>query len=150
MGSDCISLNDIYQNTIGDISSAIANTTTSTSTQNWITATNSGLASNYSYITTDDLVYRSRIEDYLLTVIKFLGEKEVDSLLEVLLIRGVNEMSDIKGVITYIIRHRHFSEDFLLKYFEHVTIEDIRVLHSADIASHDYPALALMIESKEC
>jgi hypothetical protein len=154
MGSDCISsLNGLYQNSITDISdyitgSAISNTTTNTSSQNWIT-TNSGLGSNFSYIDTDDLVYRTPAS-YLTTLLTYLGEAEISEILDKILTRGTDNEREVKAFIREVVRSRHFSEDFVLKYFEHVTTADIKVQHNSDILSHDYPALALAIEGKEC
>ena len=149
MGSDCISsLNGLYTNTIGDLNDYI--NTSNASGLSWATTnTNSGLGSNYSYITTDDLIYRTQAS-YLTTLLTYLGEAEISEILDKIITRGTDNEREVKAFIREVIRNRHFSEDFVLKYFEYVTTADIKVQHNSDILSHDYPALALAIEGKEC
>lgn len=86
-------------------------------------------------------------QDNLGSLITYLKETEVENLLDTLIERAVDDTNTVKQIISAVIRSRHFSEDFVLKYFDYVSLPDIRCHHASDINSHSYERLALLIIS---
>ena len=63
---------------------------------------------------------------------------------DILIERAVDDNKYLKKqIISSVIRSRHFSEEFILKYFDYVGLPDIRCHHASDINSHNYERLAL-------
>lgn len=85
------------------------------------------------------------VQDNLGSLITYLKEPEIENLLDTLIERAVDDQNTLKQIISSIIRSRHFSEEFILKYFDYVEIHDIRCHHASDINSHNYERLALLL-----
>lgn len=85
------------------------------------------------------------VQDNLGSLITYLKEPEIENMLDILIERAVDDNNLLKQIISSVIRSRHFSEEFILKYFDYVGLPDIRCHHASDINSHNYERLALLI-----
>ena len=99
---------------------------------NWTTI---GSTSDFAYYKDSTLenLFLYLKEEEILDIFSKIVERESDS-------------AEIKNIISRVIRSRHFTEDFLLEYISYMEINDILVMHKADIKSGAYPNIALMIE----
>lgn len=59
------------------------------------------------------------------------------------------ESEELKRILNSLITSRVFSEEFILKYFDYLSVEDIRVLHKPQICSGEYEKLTLLIKASE-
>lgn len=114
-----------------------------------IGTTASGLSwTTPSYATIGYMDAASINNDNLPGLFSFLKEEEIEEIFDKIIERadGKDNDSIVKDSISAIIKKRHFSEDFLMKYFQYTSIEVIMKEHSADIKSQNYTQLALLIE----
>lgn len=104
----------------------------------------SAINNSISYITTNDV---SEYGDfYILKNIAYhLNEDELLNLLDKLKARGM----DIKCFVRFLVKNRHFSEEFLLKNLEYLYRQDILQLHKADLFSNSYQQINLFYEAKQ-
>lgn len=126
--------------------SASSLTTTSNGTSNTIyvnggTLGSSGIATTLAW---DDSWYGTG-KQIMETTINVLKELEVSELLDKVISRN-KDKSSVRSVISWTVRNRHFSEEFLIRYSDYLNITDIMVMHSPDIQSGEYSQLALMFE----
>lgn len=128
------------------------NTTTATSSylgsNITIGTTSSGLSwttPSYATVGYMDATFNN---DNLPDLFSFLKEEEIEEIFDKIIERadGKDNNSIVRDSISAVIKKRHFSEDFLMKYFQYTSIEAIMKEHSADIKSQNYTQLALLIE----
>lgn len=75
----------------------------------------------------------------------YLKEEEISEIFNKIVERE-SDSEKIKSIVSRVVRVRHFSEEFLLEYIQYMDMNDITVMHNADIKSGEYPNIALIIE----
>ena len=87
--------------------------------------------------------------EFLAYIGKYLSEDEIDTMLSNIKHRASYLNEDVslglKGYIKNLVSTRHFSEDFLVKYYDYLSREDILIMHASEIATNTYPELALLL-----
>lgn len=123
-------------------SSTALNTTTATLTLG--SGSTYGTLSSGVYFTGD--CYSS--ESQLKGLISFMTEIEIDEMLTKITDRLNNpeNMYSLKSIISPIVRSRHFSEAFLMKYLSYISKDDIMAFHAGDVQSGEYSQLGLYLE----
>lgn len=109
------------------------------------TATNS----YFSTIGTVDFSNYYTTNLYSLTSIlcNYMGESEIIDLINKLFPK-IKNGSEKEQFLREIVRERHFSEQFLIDYWDFLSEDVVLRNHRADIQSGDYSRLALMLELK--
>lgn len=98
--------------------------------------------SDYCYSNSADIVYFQFIIDYL-------NETEIEDIINKLIERSISgdDNNLLKDVLNKIVSLRHFSEDFLIKFLDKLTVRSLMEQHSANIKSGEYSQIALYIET---
>lgn len=82
----------------------------------------------------------------------YFSEKEIEIFLDRIienLSKENLEFLEFRFLIKNLIKKRHFSEDFLLKYFGYISENsDIYEMHKADLVTKKYNSLYLLMELK--
>lgn len=84
----------------------------------------------------------------MIDFIKYFTEKELEEYIDKMIERETNKEA-LTDIISEIVNCRHFSEDFLCKYFEYIKRGSFYNWHNADIVSGDYARLKLLFVSEE-
>lgn len=122
--------------------------TTTSPAISWSNAYNTN-SLNTGYSTSIDSSYfNSYFDDKLQLLISVLKESEIEELFDKFIERN-DDSDDIIKILKSVISQRHFSEDFLLKYYIYIDERTVKTQHSADIKSQEYSRLALLIEGQK-
>lgn len=123
-------------------SSTALNTTTATLTLG--SGSTYGTLAGGVYFTGD--CYSS--EGQLKGLISFMTETEIDEMLTKITDRLNNpeNMYSLKSIISTMVRSRHFSEAFLMKYLSYISKDDIMEFHAGEVQSGEYSQLGLYLE----
>jgi hypothetical protein len=138
----------------------LSNTTSATSNYANLTASNLTVSPAWTTASTySNIFYNPELDitslncNFLLFVAKYFTEEEIEKLLSDISERAnsINEnISDTFGrCVRVLVRARHFSEDFLMKYYESLSREDILALHTPDVSSGTYAQLALLLANDD-
>lgn len=131
------------------------NISTSTLALNTATTTSGSsitLGSGSTYSTLSNGIYFTgdcySSEGQLKGLISFMTETEIDEMLTKITDRLNNpeNMYSLKSIISSMVRSRHFSEAFLMKYLSYISKEDIMTFHAGDVQSGEYSQLGLYLE----
>lgn len=79
------------------------------------------------------------------TLFEMMTEKEIEEILDKIISRS-KENEKIMQIVVLAVRSRHYSEAFLSKYLEWLSIYDIKENHSAELSSGEYSSVALYYE----
>ena len=96
------------------------------------------------YYTTDMLINGEEFsaEEFL----SYMTEDEVTNILEKV---ELSNKSRLKNAVRWLVKNRHFSEDFLAKYLDYLYKNDILIKHMSDLNSRAYSKICLYYEAKE-
>lgn len=129
--------------------STLSLNTTTTTAGSSITTLGSGsaygsLATGSIYFTGD--CYSS--DSQLKGLISFMTETEIDEMLTKITgrLNDAENMYSLKSIISSMVRSRHFSEAFLMKYLSYISKDDIMAFHAGDVQSGEYSQLGLYLE----
>lgn len=96
----------------------------------------------------DNQYHVMRDDEKVVDCLNYLSEVELMSILDNMLAKGCDH-DNFKILLRLLLESRHFSEDFLLNFYEYTTSDIIKIKHLADIKSQAYPSIALMVQSEE-
>lgn len=96
----------------------------------------------------DGLYHVMRDDEKVVDCLNYLSEVELMSILDNMLAKGCDH-DNFKILLRLLLESRHFSEEFLLNFYEYTTPNIIKIKHLADIKSQAYPSIALMVQSEE-
>lgn len=136
--------------------SGTATTSINQSTLSLNTATTTGssitLGSGSTYGTLATGIYFNgdcySSDSQLKGLISFMTETEIDEMLTKITDRlnDAENIYSLKSIISSMVRSRHFSEAFLMKYLSYISKDDIMVFHAGDVQSGEYSQLGLYLE----
>lgn len=136
--------------------SGTATTSVSPSTLSLNTATTAGssitLGSGSTYGTLATGIYFNgdcySSDSQLKGLISFMTESEIDEMLTKITgrLNDAENMYSLKSIISSMVRSRHFSEAFLMKYLSYISKDDIMAFHAGDVQSGEYSQLGLYLE----
>lgn len=75
-----------------------------------------------------------------------MQEAEIFEFLQKMESRGCDKTS-FKHYVNTAITVRHVSEDFLIQFSQYITMKVLKEHYAAEIASQEYPTIALLVES---
>lgn len=109
-----------------------------------------GLHSSISIATTTPYVsgYTASYSNFV-ELSTYFTEEEIEIFIDKLIERVSSDSEDyyqVQQIIRDVVRMNHFSEEFLLKYIQHLAKSDIFVHHRSDIQSGSYKELKLFFE----
>lgn len=88
-------------------------------------------------------------------LVNFMTEEDIDKVLSTVSLRlksakdEDNTSFKFKSAVSEIVRSRHFSEEFLMKYISYLSKNDVLRYHSGDIQSGEYNTVGLYYEVSE-
>jgi len=126
----------------------------STIANNWIVADNSSNICSIqatpqtlqSIWTTSNATDYSVYHNYIISYEKIfdaLSEDELEPIIDTILERDKHAGHYF---VVSLVKKRHFSEEFLLKYLKELTMEDMMEMHRSDILSKQYSSIVLATE----
>ena len=86
-------------------------------------------------------------------LVNFMTEEDIDKVLSTVSLRLKSAKDEnnpnFKNTVSEIVRSRHFSEEFLMKYISYLSKNDVLRYHSGDIQSGEYSTVGLYYEVSE-
>jgi len=109
-----------------------------------------GLSTSISSVTTTPYIsgYTASYSNFV-ELSTYFTEEEIETFIDKLIERVSSDSEDyyqVQQLIRDVVRMNHFSEEFLLKYIQHLAKSDIFVHHRSDIQSGSYKELKLFFE----
>lgn len=91
--------------------------------------------------------YTTNLYSPTAVICNYMGESEIIDLINKIFPRIKND-PEKEQFLRELVRERHFSEQFLIDYWDFLSKDIVLRNHRADIQSGDYSRLALMLELK--